>query len=369
MKVAIAGAGIMGLCAARALVKRGHRVAVYDRGPIPNPLASSFDDHRLIRYPYGAQQGYAAMIDPAFRAWAGLWEDLGVSYYRGTGTLVLSRQLGGWAADSARVLDALGHPYTRIAPGAIEERFPFLDASGLRQALYLKSGGFLQAADILLGLAGYLERAGAALHPNTAIRRVDHDAGVAFLEDGTAIQADLLVVAAGAWSPALAPTNAPPLVPSRQVVVYLNPPLEQAGAWTEAPMLLDIDPDSGFYLVPPRGDKGLKIGDHRFSMRGDPDATREATDEEVDEEVNEILAAAKGRLRGFDRFSVERAKVCFYTVAPEERFYVGRAGRTWTMAGFSGHGFKFGALMGDRLAEAIDGSLSEDVLARWAAGW
>ena len=359
-KVVILGAGIMGLCTARALVKRGHQVAVYDRGPIPNPLASSFDDHRLIRYPYGAMAGYAAMIEPAYRAWEDVWTDLGVSYYRETGTLVLSRHEAGWASDSARVLDALGHPYNRIVPEALEERFPFLNATGLRQALYLTSGGFLQAADILLGLAGYLEQTGATLHPNTSVSRVDREAGVAYLTDGTSIEADLIVVAAGAWSPALAPSDAPPLTPSRQVVVYLNPPADRAATWAEAPMVLDIDPDSGFYVVPPRGDKGLKIGDHRFSLQGNPDAPREVSDDEVEG----IIVGARDRLREFDRFTVERAKVCFYAVAPEERFYVGRLGRTWMLAGFSGHGFKFGALVGDRLADAIEGRMPDDALTR-----
>jgi hypothetical protein len=46
------------------------------------------------------------------------------------------------------------------------------------------------------------------------------------------------------------------------VLVYLEPPPALAPAWAAHPLILDIGPDSGFYLVPPVGGTGLKIGDH-----------------------------------------------------------------------------------------------------------
>ena len=62
LKIIIIGGGIMGLCSAWALRRAGHQVALYEQGPIPNPLGSSFDQHRLIRYTYGAMTGYARMV-------------------------------------------------------------------------------------------------------------------------------------------------------------------------------------------------------------------------------------------------------------------------------------------------------------------
>src|SRR5690242_10146212 len=67
--IAIVGAGIMGLAAAWALAKRGVRVSVFEQYAIPNPLGSSVDQHRLIRYPYGSEAGYTRMNDAAFAAW------------------------------------------------------------------------------------------------------------------------------------------------------------------------------------------------------------------------------------------------------------------------------------------------------------
>ena len=49
MRVIVVGAGIVGLSAAWALRKAGHEPLLLDQGPIPNPIASSNDHHRLIR--------------------------------------------------------------------------------------------------------------------------------------------------------------------------------------------------------------------------------------------------------------------------------------------------------------------------------
>ncbi len=70
MKAIIVGGGIMGLSAAWALRNLGASVTLVEQGALPNPLGSSVDDHRLIRYPYGAARGYtryfwkATVADP-----------------------------------------------------------------------------------------------------------------------------------------------------------------------------------------------------------------------------------------------------------------------------------------------------------------
>jgi len=45
---------------------------------------------------------------------------------------------------------------------------------------------------------------------------------------------------------------------------------------------------------------------------------------------------------------------------------MGRKG--FVMSGFSGHGFKFGALMGEAMADMVLGQRDKDVVTPWAAG-
>jgi glycine/D-amino acid oxidase-like deaminating enzyme len=81
MRAIIIGGGIMGLATAWGLARQGHEVEIFEQGPLPNPLASSMDEHRLIRHPYGSHVGYARMIDDAYAAWELLWADLGETLY------------------------------------------------------------------------------------------------------------------------------------------------------------------------------------------------------------------------------------------------------------------------------------------------
>src|ERR1700741_4348163 len=114
MKAIIVGGGIMGLSPAWGLAREGHAVDLFEQDALPNPLASSVDEHRLIRHPYGDRTGYARMVDPAFAAWDMLWRDLGVPLYAPTGTLPLTGNGADWAERSARSLAAIGRPMAEL---------------------------------------------------------------------------------------------------------------------------------------------------------------------------------------------------------------------------------------------------------------
>ena len=365
MKAIIVGAGVMGLSSAWALMRDGHHVDVFEQAALPNPLASSIDEHRLIRHPYGDHAGYARMIDPAFAAWDLLWDDLGCKLYAATGTLALTGNGADWAERSARTLAAIGRPMTELTVDELRRRFPLLDARGVERAFWLDSGGVLFAQDIVAGIARHLSRQPTVrLHPETAIRAVDLELGRVTAMDGTVHGADMVVVAAGAWVGRLLPVGKR-LVPSRQIVIYFQLPEEQRAVWARGPMIIEKTGDVGLYLVPPMEGRGFKVGDHEFSRAGDPDAGREAREDEI----RPLLERCRSLFKGFDAWRTDRLKVCFYTVTGDERFVVEKQGaRGWVMSPCSGHGFKFGALMGLELARTIATNRDPLQHARWAAG-
>jgi glycine/D-amino acid oxidase-like deaminating enzyme len=366
MKITVIGAGIMGLSAAWALARAGHEVEVVEQNAVPNPLGSSVDQHRLIRHPYGADRGYTRMIGPAYAAWDALWADLGEKHYAPTGTLVLEAGATSWGEASAASLEAEQIPFRRLSAEEVARQFPLVDARNVRFAAHLESGGTLFADRIVAALARWLgRRANVRLATQTRVREIDAERARAHLADGRTIGADALIVAAGPWAPRLVPGLAARVTPSRQVVVYIAPPDEIASAWTRHPMILDIDPAAGFYLVPPRGGTGLKVGNHGFTLAGDPDRDREAGEEEA----RAIMALCAQRIRDFGRYRLAEAKTCFYDVEPQERFIVEPLGpATWIMSGFSGHGFKFGPAIGLRLAAVVGGAGDARSLAGWASG-
>ncbi|MEA2754370.1 MAG: hypothetical protein QOJ54_659 [Aliidongia sp.] len=364
MKISIVGAGIMGLGTAWALERLGHQVTIFEQGPIPNPLASSHDSHRLIRFPYGDKAGYMRMVGDAFAVWQRLWADLGETLYCETGTLALASGTTRWFRDSAEALAQAGHTIERLDAAALAQRFPLLRAESVAEGFYLPSGGVLLAGRILEALARRLAGLGVELRLNTPVRSIDPDRGWVTLSDGGVVGADAVLVAAGPWIARLVPSLRRRVTPSRQILAYVEPPVSFAAAWRDMPMLLDIDAESGFYAVPPVAGTGLKFGDHRFVLGGDPDLDREARADEAES----LLDSCRSRLRQGDRYQITRLKTCFYTVEPNERFIVeplGIAG--WVMSPCSGHGFKFGPLLGSAVAGAIDSGEAGDITL-WAAG-
>lgn len=355
----VLGAGIMGLSAAWGLARAGWSVTIVEQDDRPNPRGASVDDHRLIRHAYGAERGYMRMVDEAYAAWDMLWADLGETLHVPTGVLALGEAGPGWLAESRAALAAGGHAFTDLGPAALEARFPMLAGAGLGDAFHMAPGGVLLARRIVAALSAHLERRGVAFRRARAVAADPARATLA-LEDGTTLGADLLVVAAGPWAPRFLPGLAARVTASRQVVVYLEPPPEHRAAWAAAPMLIDLSERGGFYAVPPVAGTPLKIGDHRFSLQGDADDPREAGAAEAEA----ILALARPRLRGMAGYRVLGARACYYDVEPRERFLLEPLGeRALVMSGFSGHGFKFGPLLGLAVA-------GEDRMARaaWAAG-
>ncbi|WP_119420163.1 FAD-dependent oxidoreductase [Desertibaculum subflavum] len=366
MKISIVGAGIIGLCTAWALARRGHAVQLFDQAEVPNPAGSSVDDHRLIRHPYGEFDAYVRMVDEAYAAWERVWADLGTVLYAPTGTIAFDAAEQGWAAASQRSMHRLGIAHEVLKPAEAAARFPHLRFGAAEAVLYAPSGGVLRAGAIVEALARHLSAArNVELHQNTRVEAVEADQGRIVLADGNRIDADTVVVAAGPWATRLVPALAARVTPSRQVVAYIEPPAAMKQLWAASPMVLKIGADSGFYAVPPVPGTGLKIGDHRFSLEGDPAAPRELRAGEAEA----LMATAHDNLVDFSGYRLVQGKVCFYDVEPEERFIVEPLGsKAWLLSGFSGHGFKFGPVIGEKLAAGIDGALDVDALKGWAAG-
>jgi len=316
----------------------------------------------LIREAYGADLGYARLVREAWASWDRLWDDLGIRHYIATGTLALATETSGWTHDTRDALAQLDWQHEILSRESVAERFPWLVTTDVDWALWLESGGVLLADRILHSLRDHLSAAGVEIRPNTPVLAIDTTRGLLDLGSDSR-QFDAVVVAAGPWTARLRPELSHRLTPSRQVLAYAKPPARYAAEWGRAPMLLDVG-RAGFYTVPPVAGTDLKIGDHGFSLTGDPSADRSASAAEV----REVFESARGRVVGFEDYELIEGKVCFYTVETQERFLLDQRDRMWGISGLSGHGFKFGPLLGEGIAAGVLGERGVDELAEWAAG-
>ena len=352
----------MGLSVARSLIKAGHAVRLFEQNVIPNSLGSSFDDHRLIRFPYGAHEHYMSMVFDAYKAWEGVWNDIKATHYQKTGTLVISKAHKGWARDSYNAIQKAGLHFESLTNEHLKRKCPSINTKDIAFSMYLPTGGVLFATRILKSLKTYLLSQSVKIHEHTPIRRVEHSEGSVFTSDGSRYSADLIVITAGPWLPDLIPEISDLVTPSMQSTFYFDIPDTARDFWSQMPMILDIDKDSGFYFVPPVSGLGLKAGDHRFSLEGHPDHRNSSNSDNVTRRL------AINRLPLLKGFAMKKEQVCFYTVARNEEFIARNIDKTWILTGFSGHGFKFGPLIGEQMARVIADRISKDAFKKWIAG-
>lgn len=351
MEVIVVGGGIAGLSTAWALRARGHGVTLLEQGPVPNPLAASGDHHRIIRRAYGRGNGYGRLIDEASAAWDAMWADLGTRHYDPRGFLCVSREAGDEAEDLLEGLREGGWPFELLGPEEAAARWPFLEPRTFRYAFVSPEGGALHCRRIAADLALWLRRNEAELREGARVAAVDGERGEVRLEGGERLRADRVVVTAGAWVTKLFPELAMRLRTWRTAVAYLEPPAELAPAWAAAPVLLDVGGATGGWIIPPSGGGGLKFGTelHR-QPTSDADADRTPHPGEG-EAIRDAFAPPLARVRDY---RVRQVLTCAYTFTADERFVSFERGRALIVSACSGHGYKFGAAVGRRVAEALE---------------
>jgi sarcosine oxidase len=361
VKTIVVGGGIAGLSAAWQLAKRGHAVTLLEQGPLPNPLSASGDHHRIIRRAYGAATGYARAITEAYAAWDELWADLGESHYDPRGFMCVSREPGDEAERYLEGMVTGGYAVERFSGAEAARRYPFLGGGAIRHGFSSPEGGALHCRKIAAGIAAWLRALGADVREHAKVISVDAEAGAVMLESGEYLTADRIIVTAGAWVLKLFPDLAANLTTYRTAVVYLDPPADLRAAWEAAPVILDVGGKTDGYIIPPTGGAGLKFGSGLHKEKWpDADAGRTPRPGEG-EEVRDLFAPPFIQL---NEYRVRDVVTCAYTFTSDERFFGTEKGRALVVSACSGHGYKFGAAVGHRIADAVE---SGDValLKRW----
>jgi len=363
MNIIVVGAGIAGLSTAWSLVKAGHNVTLLEQGAtIPNPLAASGDHHRIIRRAYRASSGYGALIGEAYDAWTEMWGDIGANHLDARGFICVSREAGDEAEEYREGMEAGNWPIEMLDPDAAVKRWPFLEAGTFRYAYFSPDGGALHCRKIAVGLDAWLKKHGANVYTNSKVVDIDADSGRVELATGETLQADRVVVAAGAWVLKLFPELSGELKTYRTALAYAEPPADLRAIWEKAPVVLDIGgktPDG--YMVPISGGAGMKFGANIHKVpTSDADWNREPVEGEG-EAIRNLFSPPIARIT---EYRITEVVTCAYTFTEDERFLAHEKGKVLVVSACSGHGYKFGASVGRRVARAVgDGDIAG--LKRW----
>jgi glycine oxidase len=267
--VAILGGGVVGLSVAWRARARGLSVVVVDRDPLPSAGGASHVAAGMLAPVAEAEFGERALLalglDSA-RRWPAFAAELadvaGIDVgYRETGTLVVARDAAeaAWLDRELAFRARVGLRAERLLPGAARALEPAL-APALRAAMDVPDDRAADPRRLLAALHAAATGAGAEVRAGVAaeLRVADGRAAGLALADGTTVAAEQTVVAAGAWSGALAGVPAAARVPVRPLkgqIMRLHDPAHDAAT----PLLARTLRYETGYLVP-RGDGRYVLG-------------------------------------------------------------------------------------------------------------
>lgn len=354
--VIVVGAGVMGCASAYHLAKRGRRVLLLEQFAINHDRGSSHGHSRIIRLAYSATH-YVRLAQAAYPLWRALEAESGAELLVQTGGLDFA-QPGTPSYEGTRAsLAAAGVPFEELDHAALAERFPQMRMPDGMVGVYQSEGGLLNADRCVATLAAQAQRHGATLREGAAAQRIlPSSDGVEVRTEGESYHADRLIVTAGSWArPLLRQLDLDlPLRVSKENVAYfapLDPALFEPGRF---PVFIHhVDERWAFYGFPIYGLPGIKIGRH---MSGPEVAPEDGDRAPIPERLDDLRAYVE---QFFPQAAGDMifAQTCRYTTTPDEDFIIDRhPAHPQIVIGSpcSGHGFKFGALIGKILADLAE---------------
>ncbi|ORZ03634.1 FAD dependent oxidoreductase [Syncephalastrum racemosum] len=395
-KIVIVGAGAFGLSTAYALsTKKKYDIWVYDRDSIPIPDAASTDINKAVRVEYGENAIYTDLMLSALPVWREWNEERKVQglppVYNETGVLMLGKdgKFSSYEEASMRLLQERGHggSLEELDAEAIKTRFPvFGDAvkAGYDKACFNHQGGWCHSSEAIIHLYqkcvanGVHFVLGPELGSFTHLELAGDKVTGIRTKDGEVHEADLVVMATGAWTPALLrDMNSALLATGQTVVQFVLPDDLNASLSATMPVWCANITETGMYGFPPNADGKLKVARHSFGFGYlNPEDGISVPRTHSTHSADTIPLSALKRTRAFldsffpftSRLNVSYARVCWYCDTVDGDFLVAPHPK-WSnlivAAGDSGHGMKFLPVIGFNICDVIE-SRETVYTKRWA---
>ncbi|BBH63839.1 N-methyltryptophan oxidase [Actinoplanes sp. OR16] len=347
--VIVVGGGAMGSAAAWQLARRGADVLLLEQFEPGHHRGASHGASRIFRFAYPAPD-YIALARRALDLWRELESDTGTALVELTGGV----DHGDPAAIEpiAQALAAAGVPGQWLPAGEAAERWPGLRFDG--PAFFHPSSGRVHADHAVTALQAAAVKQGAVVRHRDPVLQilVRGDDRAEIVTPNGILDAERVVVAAGAWTAKLLPQLGLSLRVTQEQPAHFTP-LHPGRSW---PGFIHHQPGrAGVYGMFTPGE-GVKVGLHGIGVPVDPDHRDFAAEPS---RAAELEAYVRNWVPGVDASTAVPIS-CTYTTTPTEDFVVDRVGPLVVAAGFSGHGFKFTPAIGELVAGLVAGRPSPD---------
>ena len=365
--VIVLGLGGMGSAAAAHLAAGGQRVLGLEQFQPAHAFGSSHGRSRVIRLAYFEHPSYVPLLLRAYELWEQLERDSGRSLLTITGGLMVGTPESEVVSGSLRSAREHGLAHEMLDAAEIRRRFsPFTPGPGI-VALHEPRAGVLRPEE---AIHAHLERAcadGADLRFGERV--VDWHAGPSGSVEVRTMrerhEAGRLVIAPGAWAPALFKLPSLPLEVERQVLYWFDPVGGAAAFAADRFPIYIWDLGAGVQCYGfPADEAGVKVA--FFRTGGGARCTADSVERVVEpDEVIAMRHALAPCLPALASGRLTETATCMYTLTPDHHFVIGLHpdhSQVVIASPCSGHGYKFASVVGEILAElAIEGTTRQPI--------
>jgi glycine/D-amino acid oxidase-like deaminating enzyme len=342
--IVIVGAGTFGASLAWWLARDGVEVTLVDQFEPGDRRATSGGETRLIRCGHGDDPGYTASARRARTLWRELETESGADLLIECGLVWFAGRADGWEAASEATMRAQGIPVERLDVDEGARLFPSFRGDDLEFLLHEPEAGVLRAQNAIQTLAVQAYRHGAQLVRGRATPEGDR----VVVDEGTRLEADAVVWACGGWLAQLFPGLAN-VTTTRQDLFFMD----GGEAWTRAPGWVEYD--GAVYGTGDLDGLGVKGAPDLEGPPLAPDDDLPPTEPANEARIREYFAR---RFPALAEAPLKSSTTCRYELSPDSHFIAAphpEHRSVWLLGAGSGHGFKHGPAMAERMAGALRG--------------
>ena len=346
-KIFVVGGGIAGAMTALYLQRRGAQVTLIDRWEPGHARAASTDYNRVIRAISGRDEFYTRWARESRARWLELQEETKQNLMYECGALILATEGHcDWEDATSETFDRVGVPYYRYSLADIRSRFPQFKVDEIKYALFEPEAGLLMAHRCVITTVDLFKKDGGKVIRGT----VTTDAQEKPMLDGKHLEADVIVMATGAWMSEMFPRTIKPISAIMGInVLYTSTPdgsddfdMEKMPCW--------IDHGQGSFGIPSSEGSGVKaavvIPNTPIDINNDERIIEKQS-------LNKTRQYIQHRLPGLIGQRVVDSKFNQVILTPDTHFIVDwhpEHKNVLFAGGCSGHLFKHGPVFGDFVA-------------------
>lgn len=360
--VIIIGGGIHGASTADALSKMGKKVLLLEQFDVNHEEGSSHGDGRIIRYSY-PESIYIEMSKLAYPLWKDIEQRSGTKVTHITGGITFGPADDTDLIDLINNMRRLGIPFEELTMEEANKRFPMYKIPAGNRIVYQKDSGVAFASKAVKALWELARKQGATILARERVvnlRVASAEQVEVATQSGKRFTGEKLVVAAGAWAKSLLlqlNLDLPLYVTQEQVYYWKEKKGNLVHHMHNMPVFI-VHGKQQFYGLPQIDIPGVKVGWHHSGREIDVteknvpspnlDATRQKT---VSEFVSRVFPDLAHEAPDYKLY-------CLYTSTPDNHFIIDYHPQYKNViigSPCSGHGFKFGPVVGLFLAQMAIG--------------